>query len=219
MLRRRALFARLNAVDHRRGLFLWRRVRASRLTSMRKTTQAVAATVIVVDVVTPAVNKHDEKPVRPTTAAGTAAIAVAAAIAAAVAAAAAPPAALLARLLARPSVDRLLDQAALHKSRECAAASRRALALTATRTTAARSTERAAAAARKRATRLDYTRLLHAARMAASASHVQKAATVSYAARAERAAKRLRKASAGRAAARGFQLACLDKAGTRQPEA
>jgi hypothetical protein len=42
---------------------------------------------------------------------------------------------------------------------------------------------------------------------------------VSHAARAERAAKRLRKASAGRAAARGFQLACLDKAGTRQPEA
>jgi len=43
VLRRRALFARLNAVDHRRGLFLWRRVRESRLTSMRKTTQARAA--------------------------------------------------------------------------------------------------------------------------------------------------------------------------------
>ena len=48
--RRRALFARLNAADNRRGLFLWRRVRESRLTSMRKTTQAMAATVIVVDV-------------------------------------------------------------------------------------------------------------------------------------------------------------------------
>ena len=48
--RRRALFARLNAADQRRGLFLWRRVRESRLTSMRKATQAMAATVIVVDV-------------------------------------------------------------------------------------------------------------------------------------------------------------------------
>ena len=166
--RRRALFARLNAADQRRGLFLWRRVRESRLTSMRMATQAMAATVIVVDLVKqPAVADRDEKPVTP---AAHAAVDDVKAAAAATAAAARPlGVALLARLLARPE-----RSAALHKSREFGAASRRALSLTAIRAKGSRSTEGAAAAARKRATRLDYTRLLHAAKMSAVAFRVRK---------------------------------------------
>ena len=40
-------------------------MRGSRLASMRKATQALAATVIVVDVAKPAAAEHDERPVGP----------------------------------------------------------------------------------------------------------------------------------------------------------
>ena len=93
---------------------------------MRKATQAMAATVIVVDVVKqPAVADHDEKPVGPTS------LDDVKAAAAATAAAARPlGAALLARLLARQERGAAVRK---YKARELAASHRHALALKATR--------------------------------------------------------------------------------------
>ena len=172
---------------------------------------------IYFDLVTPAVNKHDEKPVGPgpATAAGRAATGTVAAVGTVAAAGTVPTAgALLARLLARAEH----SAAAPHKyaSRELAAASRGELVLAAIRTKAARSTEGSAAAARKRAKRLNGIAEAHAARMGAAAARLQKSAAAASATRAARAAARPRAAAAARHALREEELACRFVRDTRR---